>query len=365
MAVNYFSQLGFDQAMNRPFDVAQSISSLRTQGLNRDLATQQAEMQKQQAVAQQKKAEADQARLQLSDATGLIYSALSTGQTQKAAELAQQYEGSFKAFDPTFTAQGFVQAISTPEGLRQLQDEALQLTQVLAGPEQMARFTAQQAKASQPEMMTDYQRTQTELRKQEIDLQKEKAKLDAMMKAEQQQTNEIKKQELQLKIEQQQQKLQDAEKERETKEREKSAALESGLQSTDNLLLTLDQILATPIGVVESATGPVSTRLPTLSQGTADFEELINKFDSQAFIAQIPMLKGTGALSDSEGRKLSASLQNLSLRQSPQRLLQNVKEAKQIMDKARQNLLKKFGAEQPGQDQLPVSEQEVVDWSQL
>jgi hypothetical protein len=353
MAVNYFSQLGFDQAMNKPFDVAQSVSGLRTQSLNRDLAQQQAGMQQQQMQQKQSAFEDAKIRQRTAEASGLIYSALSSGQPKRAAEIATQFEGEFKALDPTFSAANFAQMTTTPEGLKQLTDETLQLTQIMAGPDQAARFNAQMAKPA--EQMTAYQATQTDLRKQEIEMQREKAKLDALMKAEQQQTNEIKKQELQLKIQQQEQKLVDAEKERETQSREKSASLESGLQGIDNLLSTLDQILKTPMGVVESATGPISTRLPTLSQGTADFEELINKFDSQAFIAQIPMLKGTGALSDSEGKKLSASLQNLSLRQSPKQLIKNVQEVRQIMEIARQNLLKKYG-EQP---------QDVVDWSKL
>ena len=365
MAVNYFSQLGFDQAMNKPFDVAQSVSGLRTQSLNRDLAQQQAGMQQQQMQQKQSAFEDARIRQRTAEASGLIYSALSSGQPKRAAEIATQFEGEFKALDPTFSAANFAQMTATPEGLKQLTDETLQLTQIMAGPEQAARFNAQMAKPA--EQMTAYQAVQTDLRKQELEMQREKAKLDALMKAEQQQTNEIKKQELQLKIQQQEQKLADTEKERETQFREKSAALESGLQSTDNLIFTLDRILSTPLDVVKSATGPISTKLPTLSQETADFEELVGAFDAQAFVAQIPLLKGSGALSDAEGKKLSAALQNLSLRQSDKRLIENVRIAKELMTKARANLSKKYGetTQQPQTQRQPSSSQDVVDWSSL
>lgn len=366
MAINYFSQLGFDRGGEQLLRAAQGAQGIRAN--QQAMQINQQNMQRQQQADQQAMLQFQNAqqRARAAQGAGAFYNALNSGNTKAALKIAQQYQDDINSLgDPTFTVETVSQMMQTPEGIEQLKQMALGTTQLAAGPEQMARFSAEQAKSSQPQSMTDYQKTQTELRRQEIDLQRERAKLDAMMKAEQQQTNEIKKQELQLKIQQQQQKLDDAERQKQTNELEKNAALESGLQSTDNLLLTLDQILSTPSGVIKSATGPISTRLPTVSQDTADFEELINKFDSQAFIAQIPMLKGTGALSDAEGRKLSASLQNLSLRQSPQRLLQNVKEAKQIMDKARQNLLKKYGAEQPAEAQKPASNQDAIDWSQL
>jgi len=169
MAVNYFSQLGFDQAMNKPFDVAQSVSGLRTQSLNRDLAQQQAGMQQQQMQQKQSAFEDAKIRQRTAEASGLIYSALSSGQPKRAAEIATQFEGEFKALDPTFSAANFAQMTTTPEGLKQLTDETLQLTQIMAGPEQLARYTAQMAK---PETVkpTEFERfNQLEAQRQQIE----------------------------------------------------------------------------------------------------------------------------------------------------------------------------------------------------
>lgn len=159
------------------------------------------------------------------------------------------------------------------------------------------------------------------------------AALDAQIKKE---TNELKREEMM-------QKMEGIKFEREELIREKSASAESARFNIDNMMNTLDRIALTPAGVISDATGPVESRLPTISQDVADFEELITNLDAQAFLSQIPNITGMGALSDSEGKKLAAALQNFSLRQSPDRLMANVKEAQRLMLKARENLAKKFG----------------------
>ena len=60
-------------------------------------------------------------------------------------------------------------------------------------------------------------------------------------------------------------------------------------------------------------------------------------------MAQIPNIKGMGALSDAEGKKLAAALQSFSLRQSPARLMENVREAQRLLLKARENVARQHG----------------------
>ena len=83
--------------------------------------------------------------------------------------------------------------------------------------------------------------------------------------------------------------------------------------------------------------------MPTTNQGVADFEALVETLGSQAFLAQIPKIKGTGNLTEKEGDKLQASLQNLSLKQSPDRLLANVDEAVRLLEKARVTITARSG----------------------
>lgn len=138
-------------------------------------------------------------------------------------------------------------------------------------------------------------------------------------------------------------KLQEMQSKRDASVREKAADLEAARGNVDNMLNTAQRILNTPMGVVGSAAGPISSRVPTLSQDTANFEELVSTLGSQSFLAQIPNIKGMGALSNAEGEKLQAALQNFSLRQSPERLMENVKEAQRLLMKARKNMTDRSG----------------------
>jgi DNA polymerase/3'-5' exonuclease PolX len=58
---------------------------------------------------------------------------------------------------------------------------------------------------------------------------------------------------------------------------------------------------------------------------TADTEKAIETLQSQVFLQQIKNMKGMGALSEKEGDRLAASVANLSLTQSPERLERNIR----------------------------------------
>jgi len=197
------------------------------------------------------------------------------------------------------------------------------------------------------EPMTAYQQASTDLKRQELELRRqEKATetqlkvLEARMKKE---DNELKRQDLQLKIDEQKQKLDDARRGRETASNEKEAGLESARMNIDNMLNSVSRVMQTPLDVIENATGPVDQMIPTLRQSTADFEELVETLGSQAFLSQIPLIKGMGQLSNAEGEKLQAAFQNFSLRQSPERLMENLKEGQRLLLKARSNIAKQYG----------------------
>ena len=202
----------------------------------------------------------------------------------------------------------------------------------------VAQTAAVKAKFAESDAAQDLVKKGWDIKKiqSDIDIAKINSKIAAMNAATNRETNSLKLQELRLKMGEMQQKRDDT-------VREKIATVESTRSSMDNFLNTADRILKTPKGTVRSATGPISARMLTLSADTADFEELVTTLGSQAFMAQIPIMKGTGALSDAEGAKLYTSLQNLNLRQSPERLMQNVKEAQRLIMKARRNVSTKYG----------------------
>jgi len=149
--------------------------------------------------------------------------------------------------------------------------------------------------------------------------------------------NDLKRRELQLKVAEMEDK-------RDTTARERVGELNAARGNIDNFLNTASRALNTPRNVVGSAAGPVSARIPTTFQSTADFEALIETLGAQSFLSQIPNIKGMGQLSNAEGEKLQSALQSLSLRQSPERLMENIREAQRLMLKARGNIETRYGA---------------------
>jgi hypothetical protein len=201
-----------------------------------------------------------------------------------------------------------------------------------------AQKAAVEAKFAESDAVLDLQKKGWDITKiqEDIKIAKQNASIAALNAQIAREGNQIKREENQLK-------LQDMVQKRDEAVRTKAADLESARTNMDNMLNTADRILKTPIGVIGSAAGPVSSRMPTLSQDTADFEALVETLGSQSFMAQIPNIKGMGALSNAEGEKLQAALQNFSLKQSPERLLENVREAQRLITKARKNMTARSG----------------------
>lgn len=172
-----------------------------------------------------------------------------------------------------------------------------------------------------------------------IQSQIEDRKADQRIKAMQvslaKEDNALKRQQLQLQIDEAQSKKAD-------KLREKVATVESGAQNIDNMLNTVDRILQNKS--LNDVLGTIEGRLPAfVSDEASDAIALIDTLGSQAFLSQIPTIKGTGALSNAEGEKLQSALQNLSRSQSESQFKTNLKEAQRLLLKSRSSLEKQYG----------------------
>lgn len=155
--------------------------------------------------------------------------------------------------------------------------------------------------------------------------------------------NELQRQKLNLE-------LQKATTERDEKVRGKVADAESGAASIDNMLNNIERILnvatdkdGKPTALLRAAAGPLDSRLPTMQGDVADLEALVETLGAQAFLSQIPNIKGMGALSNAEGEKLQSAFQNFSLRQSPGQIVANLKEAKRLLGVGRGAISKRYG----------------------
>lgn len=198
------------------------------------------------------------------------------------------------------------------------------------------------------EPMSQYQAASVDLRRQELELKKLDTKEKVIERSLQRETNELKKQELQ-------QKLDAAKTEKTNAERDKNAALEQSYFSIDNMLNTVARIENDP--KLDSVVGTVQGRMDAyVDDEAAATIRLIENLGSQAFMAMIPGLKGMGALSNAEGDKLGASLQNLSRVTSEKAFRANLNEVKRLMGKSRKFLADKYGKPVTAPD-VPAAQQ--------
>lgn len=194
------------------------------------------------------------------------------------------------------------------------------------------------AKFAESKAVADLRLSDAQIQKMAADTEiaKMNSRIAAMNAATSRESNDLKRQELRMKLD-------DAVRERDDKLRAKVADVASARSTIDNFLSTADRILKTDPKVIQRATGTVDSRMPTLREDTADLESLVETLSSQAFLSQIPSMKGTGSLTEREGDKLQASLANLSLRQTRPQLIANIQEAQRLMLKARKNLADRYG----------------------
>lgn len=212
------------------------------------------------------------------------------------------------------------------------------------------------AKYAESEAVMDLEKKGWDIRKVQADMayQKESNRIAAMNAELAKKKDAREAEELKLKIA-------DAVKARDAKVLERVAEAESAKASIDNLIDTADQLLNTASEVKRAAMGPVDSRLPTVQQDVADFEETVATLGSQVFLAKAPEMKGLGALAEAEGLRLERSLKSLSLRQSPEQFDANLREVQRLSLKARANLLKKYGMPQTAPDTPSAATPEAVD----
>lgn len=299
------------------------------------------------------------------DQAGQVYSALQSGKPDVAKNYLQgladaaENSGNAKEFaglqamirqidiDPNAAKTSMGMALVSQAGPEKFSEAfgkfgAEQRAQDLA-PEELkqkraeATIKAEEAKTAPQKFLLELEQKGWDIKKTEEDIRssKEGTRLRAMEVALGKERNDISRQELQQKID-------DAREKQAEKLREKVSTAESAAASIDNLSNTVDRILKNP--ELNSVVGSIQGRTPALfSDEAANAIALIEQLGSQAFIAQIPQMKGTGSLSEKEGDKLQASLQNLSRVQGEKQLRYNLEEVQRLMAKARERLSKSTG----------------------
>lgn len=200
-----------------------------------------------------------------------------------------------------------------------------------------AETAAVKAKYANSEALLDLEKKGWDIKAVVADMafKKESNRIAAINAAAARETNALKREELQIKLQEARTALDD-------KIRGKVAETESGAATIDNTLNTIERLKRNPS--LNDVLGSIEGRVPALVSDEAnDAIALIETLGSQAFLSQLPAMKGAGALSDAEGKKLQAALTSLDRKQSEQQFRANLDDVSRLMTKARENLSRKSG----------------------
>jgi hypothetical protein len=260
----------------------------------------------------------------------LIEKSPSTARTITALSLAS-------AMGPDKFAESFAKIGGEQRAEDQAGADLRKKTADAATAEADATIKGEQAKLAPQTALLDLQKKGWDIKaiQEDIDYKKQSNRIAAMNAATNREGNDLKRQELKLKVQEAQTKLDDA-------VRAKVATAEAGATNIDNMLNTVERIKKNPR--LNDVLGSIEGRLPAMgNDDSADAIALIETLGSQAFLAQIPNIKGMGALSNAEGEKLQSALQNLSRNQSEKQFRENLDEASRLLKKGRENLSKSTG----------------------
>ncbi|WP_372844809.1 hypothetical protein [Psychrobacter sp.] len=107
------------------------------------------------------------------------------------------------------------------------------------------------------------------------------------------------------------------------KNQERLAQYSSQQEALQQSRSTIMRLLSNKSGI-KGATGAIQGRLPSARKDVIQFEKDIETLQSQVFLTQVEKMRGLGALTDFEGRKLETAVANLSLTLSAEALSKNL-----------------------------------------
>ena len=202
------------------------------------------------------------------------------------------------------------------------------LNQAITMQARMGKSVADLASQAFPEALTVSQAQTIDIKNATLEIRKEEnetRKLEQKLKRE---DNQLKREDLQLKIDERRQKTA-------TAKRDIVRDIETGVSQIESTLDTIDRVRKHP--GLESAVGIGSAFVfPTLpGSDAANFEAQIETLQSQQFLSAVGQMKGMGALSENEGKKLSSSIGALNLSMSDDAMKAELDRIFEVTDKAR------------------------------
>ncbi|MCB8448223.1 phage DNA ejection protein [Klebsiella aerogenes] len=261
-------------------------------------------------------------------------------------EVAQTYQQNPKAFSDFADHLGM--AALGPDQYFNVQDKIAGNAITMRGQD-----ISQQNAAQNNAVAMRGQDIQANLGQQRIDLDRENNRINMENKRYERQlqneTNDLKRQELQQKIDSNNQALQ-----------QKKNDLNSGYKDSINTLTTsmgtLNDILSSPS--LKSVTG-IRGAIPNIpGSAAADVQARLDTFKSQAFLSAVAAMKGMGALSDAEGKKLDAAVGSLQNSQSEDAFKRNGKIIMDMYNQKRNDAVSKY-VQQNGIQRVTAPQQSI------
>lgn len=149
------------------------------------------------------------------------------------------------------------------------------------------------------------------------------------------------------------------------KVRDENLTKQGQIASFDTMLDSLDRLDKSP-GLSRSV--GLYSKVPTIpGSDSANFQAELETFKSQAFLPQVAQLKGMGALSDAEGKKLSAAVGALDPSMSEKAFRESINRIKATMSTARGRVVNSSrdsvqqGSAQPQAARKSVLKGQVID----
>ena len=290
---------------------------------------------------------------------GRVYSALNAGRKDLALGII---DDQIKAAENSGANPQEIQAL---RGNRQLIDvlppeqarnTAGMYLSTIADPKQAASIfgqlgTEQRAQEAQPTTLRNKKleganiESQIVARAADTDIKREETRIKAIEAQLKREDNDLKRQELQGK-------LADAQEKRDQLKRTQQADASSAFSTVDRVLDTVAQIKSHPglSSVVGATWLPGARFVPGID--AADADALIETLQSQGFLAEVDKMKGLGALTEAEGRKLTTAIGSLSTRQSEKQFNRVLNDIDTQFNAAKKRLEEKYGQKAP--DSAPV-----------
>lgn len=156
-----------------------------------------------------------------------------------------------------------------------------------------------------------------------------------------------------IKLEELKQKQVDVRQKAEVARADRQATAQGAIDTFDTALNSLKTITSSP--GLSKAVG-FNSAFPTIpGSDAANFEAQLDTFKAQTFLPMVQSLKGMGALSDAEGKKLSDAVGALSPKMSEEAFRKSAGTIEKTLQNKLQNVKKQYGYQEP--DQTPQSAQ--------